>query len=128
MRRSPFIAALVVALVAASAGPAGASSAPRLTNLSPGGQPRLVEKVPVNVVFVGYEPAQVAKGAFLGELAPSYEPVVRSRLTYGVTEKLGITYKYDYKVSYANRSYEDTFFKQLGKLATAAQLTTYQQA
>ncbi|WP_229072786.1 hypothetical protein [Actinoplanes sp. DH11] len=128
-RRSPFVIAIVAALVAASAGPAGAApQAQRLSYLSPGGQPRLVEKVPVNVVFVGYEPAQVAKGAFLGELAPGYEPVVRSRLSYGVTEKLGITYKYDYRVNYAPQSYEDKFFKQLSKLAKPAPLTAYQQA
>ncbi|WP_430785934.1 hypothetical protein [Actinoplanes sp. G11-F43] len=123
--------AVVVAavLVGASAGPAGAAvAAPSLSYLKPGGQPRLVEKVPVNVVFVGYQPSQVAKSAFLGELAGGYEPVVRSRLWYGETEKLGITYKYDYKLTYANRNYEDKFFKQLGKLAKPAPLTAYQQA
>ncbi|GAA1609973.1 hypothetical protein [Actinoplanes couchii] len=120
--------AVVAVLVGAGAGPAGASAAPSLSYLKPGGQPRLVEKVPVNVVFVGYEPSQVAKNAFLGELAPGYEPVVRSRLWYGETEKLGITYKYDYRLTYANQSYEDRFFKQLGKLAKPAPLTAYQQA
>lgn len=121
--------ALVAVLVGASAGPAGsAAAAPSLGFLKPGGQPRLVEKVPVNVVFVGYEPSQVDKSAFVGELASGYEPVVRSRLWYGETEKLGITYKYDYKLTYANRSYEDRFFKQLGKLAKPAPLTAYQQA
>lgn len=128
-RRSPFVIALVAALVAASAGPAGAQGKqPDLTYLSPGGQPTLVEKVPVNVVFVGYEPSQVAKNAFLAELAPTYEPVVRSRLSYGVTEKLGITYKYDYRLNYADRSYEDRFFRKLGELAKPAPLTTFQQA
>ncbi|MEU8239649.1 hypothetical protein AB0C07_15510 [Actinoplanes missouriensis] len=128
-RRSPFVIALVAALVAASAGPAGAhGKQPNLSYLDPGGQPRLVEKVPVNVVFVGYEPAQVAKSAFLAELAPSYEPVVRSRLSYGVTEKLGITYKYDYKVSYADSSYENRFFGKLKQLAEPAPLTAFQEA
>ncbi|MEU4693000.1 hypothetical protein [Actinoplanes sp. NPDC023714] len=127
-RRSPFVIALVAALVAASAGPAGAHSKPGLAYLNPGGQPRLVEKVPVNVVFVGYEQSQVAKSDFLAELAPSYEPVVRSRLSYGVTEKLGITYKYDYKVNYADKSYENRFFGKLSSLAEPAALTTYQQA
>ncbi|WP_433825095.1 hypothetical protein ACQP2E_23485 [Actinoplanes sp. CA-015351] len=127
-RRSPFVIVLVAALVAASAGPAGAHSKPSLSYLNPGGQARLVEKVPVNVVFVGYEPSQVAKSDFLAELAPSYEPVVRSRLSYGVTEKLGITYKYDYKLNYADKSYENKFFGQLSKLGKAAPLTAYQQA
>ncbi|WP_328469855.1 hypothetical protein OHA21_02950 [Actinoplanes sp. NBC_00393] len=126
--KSPFIATLVAALVAASAGPAGATAAPGFGYLDPGGQPRLVEKVPVNVVFVGYEPAQVAKSKFLAELAGSYQPVVRSRLYYDITEKIGITYKYDYRLTYANKSYENAFFGQLSKLAKPAALTQYQQA
>ncbi|GLY00571.1 MULTISPECIES: hypothetical protein [Actinoplanes] len=126
--RRSIIAPLVAALVAASAGPAGAAAAPKLGYLDPGGQPRLVEKVPVNVVFVGYEPEQVAKQPFLAELATGYEPVVRSRLWYGETEKLGITYKYDYKLTYTDKSYENGFFTQLKKIAEPAPLTTYQQA
>ncbi|WP_338025616.1 hypothetical protein [Actinoplanes awajinensis] len=126
--RTPFLATLVVALVAASAGPAGAvGAAPRLGCLDPGGQPRLAEKVPVNVVFLGYTPAQADKNKFLAGLAEKYEPVVRSRLSYGVTEKLGISYTYDYRLTYTNKAYQDTFFKQLGKLATPAPLTAYQQ-
>ncbi|MEU4428637.1 hypothetical protein AB0F81_49135 [Actinoplanes sp. NPDC024001] len=127
-RRSPFIVTLVAALVVASAGPAAAAGAPALRHLDPGGQPRLVEKVPVNVVFVGYEPAQVAKNSFLAELARSSEPVVRSRLYYDVTEKLGITYQYDYRLTYTGKSYEDAFFRQLSKLATPAPLALSQQA
>jgi hypothetical protein len=127
--RKSFTVTVVAVLVATAAGPAGsAAAAGKYGYLKPGGQPRLVEKVPVNVVFVGYEPGQVGSGAFRGELAPGYEPVVRSRLSYGVTEKLGITYKYDYKLTYANKAYEDRFFGQLGRLAKPAPLTTFQQA
>ena len=119
---------VVAALVATAAGPAApAAAAGSYGYLKPGGQPRLVEKVPVNVVFVGYQPEQVAASAFRGELAPGYEPVVRSRLSYGVTEKLGISYKYDYKLTYADQAYEDRFFGQLGRLAQPAPLTTLQE-
>ncbi|GIE97407.1 hypothetical protein [Paractinoplanes rishiriensis] len=86
-----------------------------------------MEKVPVNVVFVGYEQNQVGRTAFSAELARKYEPVVRSRLLYGVTEKLGITYTYDYRLKYADSAYENRFFKQLGKLAKPAPLTEFQQ-
>ena len=128
-RRGAFIALMVAALVGASATPAGAAApAYRYHFLSPGGQPRLTETVPVNVVFLGYEPAQVGKSAFTGQLAKKYEPVVRSRLLYDKVEKLGITYKYDYRLKYTDRAYEDTFFKQLSKLAKPAPLTQYQTA
>jgi hypothetical protein len=125
-RRAALVVALITAIVATTGN--AAVAAPTYTFLHPGGQPRLVENVPVNVVFLGYEPAQVARGAYTAGLARTYEPVVRSRLLYGVTEKLGITYTYDYRISYSSRSYEDQFFRQLGKLAKPAPLTEYQQA
>ncbi|MBM2616455.1 hypothetical protein JIG36_12895 [Actinoplanes sp. LDG1-06] len=130
MRRTgAFIALLVAAMVGASATPAGAAApSHRYQFLDPGGPPRLTETVPVNVVFVGYEPGAVGKAAFSGELARKYEPVVRSRLTYDVVEKLGITYKYNYRLKYADKTYEDRFFKQLSKLAKPAPLTQYQTA
>ncbi|MFG1992957.1 hypothetical protein ACGFJ7_23550 [Actinoplanes sp. NPDC048988] len=125
-RRSAFIVVLTAVLVGASATPAGAASpAYKYQFLNPGGQPRLTEKVPVNVVFVGYEPD---RGQFTQQLARKYEPVVRSRLPYGVTEKLGITYTYDYKLRYADKSYENRFFAQLTTMAKPAPLTEYQTA
>ncbi|MET8151052.1 hypothetical protein ACIBSW_26780 [Actinoplanes sp. NPDC049668] len=127
-RRVALVAALITAMVGASAGPAGAAPKSSYAFLHPGGQPRLAEKVPVNVVFVGYEPNQVGKAAYLSGLPRSYEPVVRSRLFYGQTEKLGIRYTYDYRVTYAKQSYEDKFFKKLGALATPAPLTAFQTA
>ena len=127
-RRAALVVALITAMVGASAGAAGAAPRSSYAYLHPGGQPRLTEKVPVNVVFLGYEPNQVGKAAYLSGLPKKYEPIVRSRLTYGQTEKLGITYTYDYKVSYGSRSYEDKFFKRLAKLAKPAPLTDYQTA
>ncbi|MFF5081715.1 hypothetical protein ACFY36_32090 [Actinoplanes sp. NPDC000266] len=125
-RRSVFIVVLTAVLVGAGATPAGAASPTyKYQFLNPGGQPRLTEKVPVNVVFVGYEPN---RAAFTGQLAKKYEPVVRSRLNYGVVEKLGITYTYDYKLRYADKSYENRFFSQLTKMAKPAPLTEYQTA
>ena len=119
---------LVAATVGVSAPPATAAPKPSYAYLHPGGQPRLTERVPVNVVFLGYEPAQVGKAAFLSGLPKKYEPVVRSRLFYGVTEKLGITYSYDYHVSYGSTAYENRFFGELSRLATPAPLTLFQQA
>jgi hypothetical protein len=128
-RRSALVVVLAAVLTGASATPAGAASPSAAHHwLKPGGQPKLVEKVPVTVVFLGYEPSQVSRSAYAAQLAHKYEPVVRGRLPYGVTEKLGITYTYDYKIKYADRAYEDSFFRQLGKLAKPAPLTEYQQA
>jgi hypothetical protein len=128
-RRSALVVLLIVVLTGTSATPAGAAAPTTgYHHLEPGGQPRLTETVPVNVVFLGYQPGQVDRSAYAAELAKKYEPVVRSRLYYGITEKLGITYTYDYHVKYADAAYENTFFGQLSDLATPAPLTAYQQA
>ena len=61
----------------------------------------------VNVVFVGYDQPAVSRSAFLGALPRRYEPVVRSRLPYGIVETLGLHYTYDHTVTFADRTYED---------------------
>jgi hypothetical protein len=118
-----------VAALAAGMGPAGgaAAAAPRLRNLDPGGPARYREKVPVNLVFVGYGRDQVSQRKVLSVLPASSRPVVRSRLLYGVTERLGITYTYDYDLTYASSAYERAFFSTLDRLAKPAPLTDYQQ-
>ena len=55
------VGAMVAALAAGMAPASGAStSAQRLRNLDPGGPARLSERVPVNLVFVGYGRDQVS--------------------------------------------------------------------
>jgi hypothetical protein len=122
------VGAMVAALAAGVAPATGASaSAPRLRHLDPGGPARYREKVPVNLVLVGYERDQVQQRRLLAGLPSSYRPVVRSRLFYGVTERLGIRYTYDYDVTYASSRYEDRFFSTFSRLARPAPLTTLQQ-
>jgi hypothetical protein len=104
---------------------AGAAS---YSHLNPGGPADLKERVPVNIVFVGYEPGEVNRSAFLAGLPKSYRPVIRSRLGYGVTEYVGLTYTYDYKTVYASSAYETRFFDYLASIATPAPLTSLQQA
>lgn len=111
----------------ASATPASAAApAPKFSTLAPGGQPSLTEKVPVNVVFIGYDRDDVGKADFLSGLARTYEPVDRYPAIYGLDAKLGIKYTYDYKLTYGTKAYEDKFFKQLTKLAKPAALTVQQ--
>ncbi|MCA2213210.1 hypothetical protein [Jidongwangia harbinensis] len=129
MRRSAaLVIALTAAVVGASATPASAAApVPKFEVLNPGQPPVLTEKVPVNVVFLGYEPAQVGKSAFLSGLPRTYEPVDRYPEFYGRDAKLGIKYTYDYKITYGGSAYENRFFRRLGALAKPAPLTTFQQ-
>lgn len=86
-----FAAALVSGVLASP--PAGGTQS-RYDNLDPGGQPKLVETLPVNVVFIGYDRGDVKRHEFREGLPQTYEPIVRSRAGYGIEEKLGITYNY----------------------------------
>ena len=130
MRNRPLLVVLSVVLLAGvliSPSPAS-GAAPQFQHLDPGGQPRLVERLPVNVVLVGYGRRQVDVEGLRARLPRRYEPAVRSRAFYGITEKLGITYTYDYNVRFAGETYEDRFFAQLSRLAKPAPLTAYQEA
>jgi hypothetical protein len=121
MRRtllSTTLAAIAALVLAAGTGAA----------LSPGGKPTLKERVHVNVVFVGYEPDQISESQFLAQLPVKYQPVVRSRLLYGVVETLGIAYDYSYDVHWASSAWEARFFAALDGLATPAPLSIWQQA
>jgi hypothetical protein len=122
MRKTQITRAVVAActlLLTLAVAMSGASSAAAAdySNLNPGGPASLAEKVPVNIVFVGYEPGQVDAAAFLAALPKTYKPVVRSRLWYGVTEYLGLNYSFDYKTVFADQAYEDAFFGTLSSLA-----------
>jgi len=126
-RVSAIVLTVVLVAVGATVSQPAIAAPPSFAHLDPGGQPRLAERLPVNVVFLGYNRASLDQAKFRSGLAPRYEPVVRSRLWYGNTEKLGITHHYDYRVKFAPRRYEDRFFRQLSRLARRAPLTSFQQ-
>ena len=124
--RSRLLLGLAAAVVFGIAVPTASAT---YGHLQPGvPEANLKEKVHVNVVFVGFSRSQVGEHAFRDGLPKEYEPVVRSRLLYGNTEKLGIDYRYDYSVTYTNAAWESAFFKALKGLAQPAPRTAYQDA
>ena len=124
--RSRLLLGLAAAVVFGIAVPTASAT---YGHLQPGvPEANLKEKVHVNVVFVGFSRSQVGEHAFRDGLPKEYEPVVRSRLFYGNTEKLGIDYRYDYSVTYTNAAWESAFFKALKGLAQPAPRTAYQDA
>jgi hypothetical protein len=121
MRRL-WLAACVVAIACAVPGTASAFS-----HLQPGvPHANLPERVPVNVVFVGIEQGQVSPSAFRAGLPDRYKPIVRSRLFYGNVEELGLDYRYDFALTYASTSWENSFFAALRGLAQPAARTDFQ--
>src|SRR5688572_22734828 len=125
MTRRLIGSALVMATALATAFVAGAPAASFLY-LDPGKLPDLRETVPVQVVFVGYEPSTINQSAFLAALPQTYKPVVRSRLWYGVLELLGIQYDFQYAVTFTNAAWENSFFGALSGLATPSPRTLFQ--
>src|SRR5262245_15207119 len=67
------------------------------THLNPGGPVDLKEQLPVNFVFVGYEPELVNEVAFRAALPSRSDPIIRSRASLGIREEIGVHYTYDYK-------------------------------
>jgi hypothetical protein len=108
------LAALVA--LALSLGVSSAGAVP-FAALDPGGNASFAEEVDVQFVFVGYTEDQVDIDEFFAELPASYEPVVRSRLFYGIDAPLGITYDYGYEAQFTGDAWEDDFFGFLSSIA-----------
>jgi hypothetical protein len=122
MLRRVLVAATVVGAVL------GAPAVAAADGLEPGGLTRFDERVTVNVVFVGFDERDVPWRAVRAELPSDAEPRVRSRSFYGIDERLGLDYSYDYRPYYTSRSWEDAFFRYLSSIAVAKPITEFQQA
>jgi hypothetical protein len=118
------VAAVVVGAGFAVPAVAGADG----DGLEPGGLTDFDERVTVNVVFVGFDERDVPWRAVQAQLPSGGEPIVRSRARYGIEERLGLDYSYDYRPYYTSDSWEDGFFSYLSSIAVRKPLTEYQQA
>lgn len=103
----------VVALYASASGRADRG----FVALNPGGPANYEERLPVQIVFVGYTRAQVNESVFRSQLAAAGDPIVRARAFYDVMEPVGIHYDYDYTITYASAGWENNFFARLASLA-----------
>lgn len=121
-----FRVALVLAIVAILGAPAAAGADGG--GLKPGGLTDFDERVTVNVVFVGFDEDEVPWHRVRSQLPSRGEPIVRSRAFYGIQERLGLKYSYEYRPTYTSRSWEDGFFSYLSSIATRRPLTEWQQA
>ena len=107
-----------------------------LKTLKPGQRDTIRTNLKVNVVFVGYRqtpPGQVATarqvdtGDFAEILPKTYESIARLPSAYGRTEPTGNAFDYQYNYVFADKAFEDSFFKYLSETGAEAPLT-YQQA
>jgi len=121
--RHRFTGVLVSALVAlVLAAPAAAGG------LQPGAHQTLHQRVPVNIVLVGYE-GEVNAQRLLAQLAPSYKPVVRYPRFYGLNGRdMGLNYRLDYRVIRTGNAYERSFFGYLRSIGKPEPRTDFQTA
>jgi len=108
--------------------PAGvAAPAAGFRALTPGALPDLRERVPVNVVLLGYGD-EVDVRPLRAALPQVTRPRERMPAFYGYQRPLGITWTYDYRFVRTGRAYEDRFFSELRRLGRPSRLTQQQQA
>lgn len=97
-------------------------------SIVPGAKSQLREHVPVNFVFVGYDPSEVDARAFRRVLPQRYRPIVRMPdILYGIRNFLGIEYTYDYDTVFAPAKYEDSLFRYLSSIAQRSTPNQYQR-
>jgi hypothetical protein len=134
--RRLFLLLCVVGLCLVLTGVSGASAGPLTAHrggsgdgstLVPGEPVTLRQRVPVNVVLVGYDARRVGFG-IRSQLADSGAPVVRFPRIYGLEgRELGLGFSYDYRLVDAPRDFEDRFFSYLTAAGTDGPPTEYQE-
>ena len=116
---------LVLSLVMVS--PAAAKDFQR--GLQPGQQVTYEQKVPINIVFIGYPRNTIDKDEMLDVLPDSYAPIVRYPPFYGLQGRdMGLNFNFEYKVTFAGQDLANRFFRYLKQIGTAGEPTDYQLA
>lgn len=82
----------------------------------------------INVVFVGYAPADIDETAFTAELPTTYDPIVRYPNFYGIHLPVNIHGDYAYDISYASEAFQNNFFAYIASIGTPGPMTIYQEA
>lgn len=98
-------------------------------DIQPGDPVTLEQKVPVNVIFIGYDRSQIDKQALLDQLPAAYSPLVRYPQFYGLPGRdMGLEYTFDYRVTFAATTTTNKFFNYLKQIGTSDAPTVYQLA
>ncbi|HEY7464223.1 MAG TPA: hypothetical protein VH987_07265 [Candidatus Limnocylindria bacterium] len=101
----------------------------RTSALHPGETVTFRQRVPINVIFLGYERGQISTNKLMKQLPGAYEPVVRYPQFYGLEGRdMGLRYNFDYDVTFTGSRLENRFFRYLRNIGTRGDLTDYQAA
>lgn len=114
---------LVIALLPTS--PAAAVANP--TGLQAGQTVTFEQKVPINLVFIGYERDMINRESLRRQLPGTYEPVVRVPQFYGLPGRpVGLKFNFDYNITFTDNSFADKFFGYLQEIGEPGDPTVYQ--
>ena len=130
--RSHVVGALcaVVMLLVASQPAAAAGGAGGFKTIEPGRHPSLHVAMPVNIVFVGYQPKSIDVDRILDQLPAHGDPTVRADPDFGIPgtpQDVGLRYDYRYNARFAGSAFDDAFFAYLGSIAIEGPISYYQQ-
>lgn len=101
---------------------------PTLSTLAPGGFREIDQNLPINIVFVGFEPGagvrNLNESIFRGGLPTGARSLIRNpELNYGLKEYIGLSFHYNYQLLYTPLAFENAFFGYLASIAVAHPLT-----
>lgn len=85
------------------------------------------QNVPINVVFIGYDQADVNMSDFENWLPASYTPVARYPNFYGGGRDMGLQYNFTYNYAFKSDAFANSFFAFLKKKGVERGLNVYQQ-
>src|SRR5687767_2602436 len=95
--------------------------------LQPGMTVTYEQRVPVNIVFIGYNRDMIDREALRGQLPGTYEPVVRYPQFYGLPSRdMGLKYNFDYNFNFTENSFADRFFGYLQEIGVPGDPTDFQ--
>jgi len=99
-----------------------------LKTLMPGEQVTFQQRVPINLIFIGYERGAINREALRDQLPATYTPIVRFPPFYGLMGRdLGLQYNFDYNINFKSKQFENQFFNYLQEIGTPGDLTLFQQ-
>jgi hypothetical protein len=122
---------IVVVLSLFMTGTASATGQEKVASgpLQPGQTVTYTQTVPINLVFIGYSPADINKADLSSWLPATYEPLVRYPQFYGLPGRdMGLKYNFSYRYIFKDAAFNNRFFVYLRAIGLNKGLTYYQEA
>jgi hypothetical protein len=118
---------IVLVIVLLPTSPAAASANP--SGLVPGETVTFEQKIPINLVFIGYNRNMIDREALRRQLPRTYDPLVRVPQFYGLPGRdMGLKFNFDYNITFTENRFANNFFDYLAEIGRPDDPTVYQLA